>query len=491
MPAIERLLLPSAPELPLIPATGIYSGPTESRGETRMVEQESSRTRLEQLIRQRHLTVEEFRKHYQRAAKGTVLSERQAYRWVAGELRSLPHPQAQATLEKLFAEPAARLFGPPYGTGAFRFTRRHNGRVTARGTARMDWEGQVIAMSAERARDFLTRIEASNVGAETLDQLADDLRRLVVAYLQQPLPTLLGDLAATQDRAFELLEGRQRPAQTRDLYLVAGITCGLMAMASRDLGAAHDAMTQSRTGYACADNAGHDGLRTWIRGLQANITHWSGRWQDSVRYARLGAEPAVRSRSTAVVLLASSEARALGALNRLEETHVALARAAEARERVQPDELDVLGGLCNFLRPAQLGYAAEALSWGGAPEAGEAERFALEALATYPAAIQGGSFRNEAHARCVLAVARVAQAEVEGAAEALAPVLALPPAQRDHTILTSIERVHTALSAITDLRRDAIALAGALEAFAVERLTSHDDRNPEPYRWPTPPPALT
>lgn len=153
---------------------------------------------------------------------------------------------------------------------------RRNGVVTARGAAWADWERQVIAMSADRARDFLTRIEATNVGAETLDQLFDDLRRLIVAYLQQPLPTLLGDLVSTQDCAFGLLEGRQRPDQTRDLYLVAGITCGLMAMASRDFGATHDAMTQARTGYACADNAGHDGLRAWIRGLQANIACGSG-----------------------------------------------------------------------------------------------------------------------------------------------------------------------------------------------------------------------
>ncbi|MGH3867607.1 MAG: hypothetical protein ACRDQ4_16010 [Pseudonocardiaceae bacterium] len=436
-----------------------------------MVEHESSRTRLEQVLRQRHLTLEEFRKQYQRAAGGTVLSERQAYRWVAGEVRGLPHPQAQATLEKLFGEPAVRLFGPPYGTGALRLTRRHNGVVTARGTARTDWEGQVIAMSADRARAFLARIEAPNVGAETLDQLADDVRRLVVAYCQQPLPTLLGDLVDTQNFAFELLEGRQRPAQTRDLYLVAGITCGLMTMASRDLGASHDAMTQARTGYACADNAGHDGLRAWIRGLQANIAYWSGRWEESVRYAQLGAEAAARSRSTAAVLLASGEARALAALNRLDEAHVALARAADARDRVQPDELDTLGGLCTFLLPNQLCYAAEALSWGGAPEAGQAERFALEALAAYPVALQVGFFRNEATARCAVAVARVAQGEVDGAAEALGPVLALPPAQRDHTIVTSVERVRTALSAITDPGRDAIELAGAIEAFTAERLT--------------------
>ncbi|MGH4017163.1 MAG: hypothetical protein ACRDSL_25200 [Pseudonocardiaceae bacterium] len=91
-------------------------------------------------------------------------------------------------------------------------------------------------MSADRARDFLSRIDASNVGAETLHQLADDVRRLVIANQQQPLTDYLGDLVDTQDRAFTLLEGRQRPEQTRDLYLVAGITCGLMAMASHDMG---------------------------------------------------------------------------------------------------------------------------------------------------------------------------------------------------------------------------------------------------------------
>ena len=189
-----------------------------------MIEKSVPRTRLEQLLRQRHLTLEQFVKNYNRVAD-TDLSERQ----------TLP-----------------------------------------------DREGQVITMSADRARDFLGRIEPSNVGAETLDQLVDDVRRLVITA-QQPLPSYLGDLVATQDRAFSLLEGRQRPEQSRDLYLVAGITCGLMAYASNDIGAHHDAMTQARTGYACADNAGHDGLRAWIRGIQAFITYHSGRLDDSVR----------------------------------------------------------------------------------------------------------------------------------------------------------------------------------------------------------------
>ncbi|MGH3801759.1 MAG: hypothetical protein ACRDTD_16830 [Pseudonocardiaceae bacterium] len=434
-----------------------------------MIEQEPPRTRLEQLLRQQHVTLEEFRKNYQRAAAGTVLSERQAHRWVAGQLSTLPYP-AQATLEKMFGEPVARLFGPPYGIEALRPVRCRNG-VAGRGSARTDREGQVIAMSADRAHDFLTRIEASNVGAETLDQLADDVRRLVITS-QQPLPSYLGDLVATQDRAFTLLEGRQRPEQTRDLYLLAGITCGLMAYASHDLGATHDAMTQARTGYACADNAGHDGLRAWIRGIQSLITYYSGRLEDSVRYAQSGAEAAGRSRGTAGIWLASSEARALAAVNRLDEARTALARGTDARDRAEPDELDSLGGLCFFSRPRQLGYAAAAFSWGGTAEVNDTERLALDTLDAYATApAQDRNFADVPTFRGVLALARVCQGQIDGAAEALAPVLDLPSFQRIHGIVASVERVRIALNALQDPGRDAIELAGAIEAFTSLRLT--------------------
>ncbi|MGH3810223.1 MAG: hypothetical protein ACRDRU_27095 [Pseudonocardiaceae bacterium] len=435
-----------------------------------MMEEKLPRTRLEQLLRQRHLTVEEFRKLYNRISHADV-SDRQAHRWMSGQVQGLPHPAARGTLETMFSEPVARLFGPPYGIEALRPTRGHNGAVPGRGGARTDWEGQVVTMSADRARDFLSRIEASNVGAETLDQLTADVRRLVITS-QQPLPSHLGDVVATQDRAFTLLEGRQRPEQTRDLYLLAGITCGLMAYASQDFGALHDAMTQARTGYACADNAGHDGLRAWTRGIQSFISYYSGRLEDSLHYAQSGAQAAARSRGTAGIWLVSSEARALAALNRLDEAHIALARATEARERVEPDELDSLGGLCSFSQPGQLGYAAAAFSWGGPAEATHTERLALDALdafATAPA--QDRSFGSVPITRSVLVLARVSQGQVDGAAEALAPVLDLPPSQRIHQIVTSVERVRTALSTLTDPGRDAIELAGAIEGWTAERLT--------------------
>ncbi|MGH3942127.1 MAG: hypothetical protein ACRDTG_26595 [Pseudonocardiaceae bacterium] len=86
-------------------------------------------------------------------------------------------------------------------------------------------------------------------------------------------------------------------------------------------------------------------------------------------------------------------------------------------------------------------------------------------------AVPGGSFRNEAVARSVLAVARVTQGTIDGAVEALGPVLGLSPAQRVHGIVTAVERVRTALSSVTDPGRDATELAGAIEAFTAERLT--------------------
>src|SRR2546422_873186 len=217
-----------------------------------MVEQDAPRTRLEQVLRQRHLTLDKFRELY-RQTSGTEVSERQAYRWIAGELRTNPYPHTMAALEQMFGEPANRLFGPPYGYDPALSVRRAELSIVDRGNTRTDREGQLISMSADRARNFLAKAEATNIGPETIDQLADYVRRLAIRSQQQPFPLLLRDLVETQERAFSLLEGRQKPDQTRDLYLLTGIVSGFMAKASHDLGTPHDALTQTRAAYACAD----------------------------------------------------------------------------------------------------------------------------------------------------------------------------------------------------------------------------------------------
>jgi hypothetical protein len=71
----------------------------------------------------------------------------------------------------------------------------------------------------------------------------------------------MSDMIDTQETVFQLLEGRQKPAFARDLYVLAGVVSGMIAKASHDLGRTHEAMTHARTLYVCADNADHQGLR--------------------------------------------------------------------------------------------------------------------------------------------------------------------------------------------------------------------------------------
>ncbi|MGH8896651.1 MAG: hypothetical protein ACRDZ4_06400, partial [Egibacteraceae bacterium] len=300
-------------------------------------------------------------------------------------------------------------------------------------------------MAARRALRFLASAEGSNVGPETLDQLRDEIARLAVAYQTQPLPTVLGDLVDTQDVAFRLLEGRQRPTDTRELYLLAGIASGLLVGASYDLGDRHAGMSQARTAYVCADNAGHDGLRAWARGQQSRTAYWGGWPYEALRYAQLGADPAARATGTVTVWLPALAGRAWAAIGNGNESRTAVERAHAARDAVTPDELDELGGELTFSRPRQLYYAGDTTVWLPGEEE-RAEREATEAIEAFEHADPAErAFTDEAGSRADLALARAHRGELDGTRAALRPVLDLPSTQRTPSITTLTLRVHTAL----------------------------------------------
>ncbi|MGH8888029.1 MAG: XRE family transcriptional regulator, partial [Egibacteraceae bacterium] len=194
-------------------------------------------------------------------------------------------------------------------------------------------------------------------------------------------------------------------------------------------------------------NAGHDGLRAWVRGQQSVIAYWGGWPHEALRYAQLGADVAARVTSTAAVFLPALEARAHAALGNEDESRTAVERTHTAREQVVPDELDELGGLLAFDRPKQLYYAADATVWLPGEEE-RAEREAAEAVDAYEHADQAErSFTCEAGSRADLALARAGRGDLDGARAALRPVLELPPARRVRTSITKLaQRVHTALS---------------------------------------------
>jgi hypothetical protein len=391
------------------------------------------RTLLEHLLHQRDQTYEEVAARFEAVARSSgeraTMTARHLRRLASGE-RGGAAPVTRRILQSMFNQPSDALLGPWDRDGSAAVTNPKSDR-------------EMLAMAAQRARDFTLAVRPDLTG-EALDQLHDDVAVLAMAYPQRPLPQILGRLVDVQDLLLAAVEDRHPPQQARALLLLAGVTSGLLAKASHDFGDPRAALTQSRTALLCAGQADHPGARAWVRGIQALIAYWAGRYNESVHYSQQGAE--YGARSTASVWLPVGEARAWAALGNVAQARAAIERAERARERVTPDELDELGGICTFGRPRQLYYAADAMVQ-LPDQAEDAERYSLDAVAAYrDITSPEWSFGDAAGSACDLAVARVQRGEVAGAAEAMAQVLDLPGDQRIHGVVTSARNVHEALT---------------------------------------------
>jgi hypothetical protein len=422
-------------------------------------------TVLEHLLWQRDQTYEELVVEFLSVAGGmgerASMSARHLRRLAKGQGGNAT-PVTRRVLQVMFGRPFAELARPWTSSGDLAPV--ING--VALFAPPQATQEEMLRMAADRARKFALLSGQVDLSDETLEQVADDVRRLCVAYPQQPLATILGDLVTSQDTLFSLLENRQRPQHARQLYLLAGITGGLLAKASHDMSDPHAALTQARAAYLCADMADHNGLRAWIRGLESLVTYWDGRARESVRYAQAGAAAAEAAGSTAGVWLAVSEARAWASLGNVADARTAIDRAERAWDGTrEDDELDQMGGIATFTRSRQLYYAAEALAWLPS-EADLAEDYSGQAVSAYAdESAPDWAFGDSAGSRASLAVARIYRGEIDGAADAFGPVLDLPPEQRIRGIISSARHVHDALSRAG--RADDIAAADLEEQIEV------------------------
>jgi hypothetical protein len=394
------------------------------------------RTVLAHLIQRRNQTYSEIVAEF--VELGGTITERHLRRLASGE-RAGTTPQTRRTLQRMFGKPVEELLAPYVPEQAGQVVPAGGGGRITTGN-----EMEVLDMAASRARAFALAAQ-TGLGSEAMEQVYDDVRHVAKAYPQRPLPEILGQLVETQDLVFALLESRQRPEHLRQLYFLGGVTGGLLAKASHDLGNPHAALTQARTAFLCADNADHHGLRAWVRGLQSLVSYWAGNPHDSVRYAQLGAGYAEQANSTTGVWLPVSEARAWAALGNADAARAALERAENAWASVQNDDLDDMGGLCTFGRNRQLYYAADALAWLPG-EVETAERYSSQAVDAYTdQSHPEWAFGDAAGSHAAMAITRIANGELDGAADAIAPVLGLPTERRINGVVHSARRVHQAL----------------------------------------------
>ncbi|QKW11007.1 hypothetical protein HUT18_19400 [Streptomyces sp. NA04227] len=302
-------------------------------------------------------------------------------------------------------------------------------------------------MAARRAIDFALGAERCHVGDEAMGFLTDEVKRLVDDYPRVPLSTIWADLASAQEDAFRLLEGgRARPSQLRDLNFIAAVLSFLMAKGSHDLGDPKAAMAQARTAAFCARHAEHSGLIAMVDGLKSLIAYWANRPEDALHFARQGSVAAADRRGTVGIWLQGLQARAAALLGDEETAAAARRRAVDLREQVQFDDLDAYGGLLTHSVMKQAYYMVEAevlLQNGGSALCSQAE-----------AAVAGFSdrtapdwaFGDEAGSRCNLALTRLFSDDLDGAADAVRPVLDLPAGLRNNGIVVSVHRVRDVLA---------------------------------------------
>ncbi|GGM11415.1 hypothetical protein ACFFX1_25700 [Dactylosporangium sucinum] len=109
-------------------------------------------------------------------------------------------------------------------------------------------------------------------------------------------------------------------------------------------------------------------------------------------------------------------------------------------------------------------YAADALAWLPA-QATDAISYSTRAVDAFSNRNDPAwAFGDQAGAHTNLAIARLADRDIEGAEEALAPVLDLPPEQRINGVVQSAQRVQAAIVR-AGLAQDAAELIEAIEDF--------------------------
>src|SRR2546428_663027 len=238
----------------------------------------SRKTLLQSLMIERHLTREHAIEALDRRARDMgirdfTLSLRQLDRWLAGDVATLPRPSLCRVVEAEFGYPVERLLalgGDLVETSS-----------TPSGQARP--LNQLVSQAATESARFGQWADSLAIGDLAIETLHLRIRQLATAYVHTPMIPIFRGLTNLRDELFESLNTPD-PSQARDLYLVAGITCGLLAHASGNLGDLQAAHLQACTAMICARQADHPTLAAWALTVRALQSEWSGQPEARLDY---------------------------------------------------------------------------------------------------------------------------------------------------------------------------------------------------------------
>lgn len=301
---------------------------------------------------------------------------------------------------------------------------------------------RTLAASLATTRDLmeLADLEMDDIHAGVAETSVDYLATAPAPMLHRA-DTLRGDVLQ------RLRDYRHGPHERADLYVAAGRLSGVLAYAALDLGDPDAALQHANASARCARFAGDSELLMWARGTQSLIARFNGDYGIALDFARDGLQHAGEAPGTGEARLLCGEAQCLANLGDSRAANRTLDLAETARERVaRPDSAP---GLFEFSETKQRYYAGSSLIWlNGGDDARRAEREAMAAISSWQAMPpEQRSLDDERLAHIYVATARVQLGDVEGAAEIMRPILALPAEAQISWINKRAGRVASMLSA--------------------------------------------
>jgi tetratricopeptide (TPR) repeat protein len=271
---------------------------------------------------------------------------------------------------------------------------------------------------------FLADLTASTTSNEVIGRLDRAVIALAEMHTQVPAKRLLGQASQLHRQAQDLLRGRLRLSQRRDLFRIESDllahTCLLLGDINRD---------QAAEQYGCvalalAQEAGSN--QAVARTALAKTLRWRERFVESADMARLGFE--CSPVSTVRTQLASQEANAAALLGDGRRAHDALRRAEEAAE-VAPSDSGVTAW--SFPTARQAIFALSVAAHTGDPHAAlRAARLADEGWAAGEPQVVA----NWAQIRVGAGLAHLDLGDLDAAVDEATPVLSLPPELRVATV---------------------------------------------------------
>jgi hypothetical protein len=304
--------------------------------------------------------------------------------------------------------------------------------LDAQGLLTPAWhEGRAAREEEASLRNLLSAVEnesqvllAAKPDAVDLDRLSESAASLSVAYLASPARPMLEQARALRHELMRrLTAGAIRPRDLADLYVALGRVNGVISYAALDLGSPETAATHADAAWQMGDSAGDDELRAWARGTQSLIARFGKHYElarsfidDGLRYATQG---------TSEIRLLCGRAQCAANMGDASLALSEIAKAGKIRDRVKKDSVE---GLFGFSPAKQAYYTASSLMWlddkGALALAQDSAVLAISTWQHEPTAQR--SLDDEALAHVYLATARLKLGEIDGAMEAVRPIIELP-----------------------------------------------------------------